>query len=288
LKRISQCGHFTANLQLEVVMEASSQAFLSAVKAVCPGTDLNDEELAAQCQRVVQELERLQESQPARQQETRSTSQDVLDMLLSQLDNSVQSLCASLDALPGSMLEAPAHQLDPKQVVAYAHRLRYTSFFRAGTICLPPTPQVWQMAQGVLQRYNQQQAARMAAQAAAPPAVVAQQQQQQQQQRQPALPQAPQQPAQPPKAETYPEGYALNSGQVLLSDGTAAGAPAAAPVPAIQAPPAAAAAAVPAQQPPPAAPPAAGITVDHLDLLLNPDLMEEASVSDSDSDEDDF
>jgi hypothetical protein len=260
-------------------MEERSQAFLSAVKAVCPGNDLNEDELAVRCQRVIQELERLQDLQPARPQETRSPSHDVLDMLLSQLDNSVQSLCGSLDALPDSMLEPSAHQPDPKQVVAYAHRLRYTSFFRAGTICLPPTPQVWQMAQGVLHRYNQQQTARMAAQAAAPSAPVLQQQQ-----RQPAQLQQAQQPAQ---AETYPEGYALNSGQVLSADAALSVAPPAAPPPPTQAPPATAPPQQPAQ-PAPAAAPAAGITVDHLDLLLNPDLMEEASVSDSDDDDDDF
>ncbi|KAL6748529.1 hypothetical protein V8C86DRAFT_2875555 [Haematococcus lacustris] len=136
------------------------QAYHSAVRDVCgDGVRVEGAALHLTCQQAVQSMRSLLQchGRPAVDLSHNKARQAVLDGLLPQLDAAVQSLAAVLEDLPTRLTDPQPFEPDPHEVVAYAHRLRFTSFYREGTASLPPAPQVWQMAQSNLQRYNQQQ-----------------------------------------------------------------------------------------------------------------------------------
>lgn len=101
--------------------------------------------------------------------------QEALDELLQQLDNSAESLYEALEDVPEHFTTPLLHTPDPEDVLRYAHRIRFTCFSRGATVSLPPNPQPWQMAQGVLAQLGRAQAAQRMAQqpAAAAPAAPA-------------------------------------------------------------------------------------------------------------------
>mmetsp|Transcript_17305 Transcript_17305/g.37339 ORF Transcript_17305/g.37339 Transcript_17305/m.37339 type:complete len:312 (+) Transcript_17305:3-938(+) len=92
---------------------------------------------------------------------------DVLQGLRAQLDILAQSLSDTLEDVHSSFI-APRKKLKtaslglptqlpaPVDVLSYAHKLRYTTFARAGIVSLPPAPQQAQMYNSTLYKYSQE------------------------------------------------------------------------------------------------------------------------------------
>ncbi len=110
-----------------------------------------------------------------------------LDSLAAQLDSCASALRAQLDQCH-ELLRTPAVAAAPKEIVQYAHRLRYSFAplgVTPGMVQVPPAPQTWDMLASTLTQFNrarqqqqaeqvqQQQAAAAAAAAAAMPAIPA-------------------------------------------------------------------------------------------------------------------
>jgi hypothetical protein len=152
-----------------------------------------------------------------------------LAVLTQQLSGAIARLRGALDAAH-ALKKLPAPGVEPGEVVAYAHRLRY-GFFPLGTTPdlwrEPPAPQVPNMVASTLAQLALQRRGADAAAAAA----AAEQQQQQEQQQRAALPSIPAgwKPGDPIPDEFLGAGGAGAAAAAAAKDGaTAAGQPAAA------------------------------------------------------------
>lgn len=264
-------------------MLAAASAFQSEVQASALPANITAESVPAvqaACERSVATLQQLLKQQ-AQQQEalqgageqqgsaaeqaaekTRSV-QAALDTLRDRLDSACTTLYDVLEDVREAWPDQPNACPDPKEVVAMGYRLRYTTFRKSGMTSQSYAPQPYQMAQSTLMRLGHQWQA-----------------QQQQQQQQMMIPPAPP-PQQAPRAPTGPE--ISPAGSVMqgyregftLHDGT--------PLPQVvdQPPPQV------VDQPRPAPPPRAIGGID-LGLILNPDMEEVSSYSETDDESDDF
>lgn len=196
-------------------------------------------------------------------------TEQALDALLPATDQLAQAVRSSLDNAHLLLAQHPPLETSPREVLSYAHKLRYTTFASLGVLPgQPPAPQVWDMRASKL--YALQAAAAAAEEAATrvPAAVEAKRQ----------APEAP--PAQlqppvslPPMPADWQPGMPvpLDLDLLKIPDGWQPGdpIPGLPPLPAAgpieQQLPAAAAAA------PPAAAPAA-VRELHMDFELNADL----------------
>lgn len=107
-----------------------------------------------------------------------SRREEAVGSLYSQLDASIRELRGTLDSCHALLSKAPAVEADARQIVAHAHRLRF-SFAPLGATpglpSAPPAPQVWdmrastlvQLARAQQEAASQQQQQAVAAAAAA-------------------------------------------------------------------------------------------------------------------------
>jgi len=205
--------------------------------------------------------------------------------MMNQLDTIAEDLYSTLQDLDSPDLAPQPFMPAPHDIITYAHKIRYTTFFRSGTASLPPAPQPWQMNTGALAAHGRaHMAALAAANAGLGPGVaahsalmLAQAAAKQEVKGEAAKAEGIKADVKTEQAPPFPEGYLLQGGAVLPPDMAAQAAAAA------QAQPA-----QPVVQPPQPQPAAVHVSNPALDLLLNADMEEVEDVSDSDDDDDDW